>query len=75
MSIFIIFIDLSNNLYTCCVYSVIVEQLKERRDKLRERLNHGSHKILQDYLKKEKGEWKEDVDAYLKEDTVCKSNE
>ncbi|XP_068678175.1 centromere protein O-like [Montipora foliosa] len=32
-----------------------VEQLKERRDKLRERLNHGSHKILQDYLKKEKG--------------------
>ncbi|XP_020609116.1 uncharacterized protein LOC110047693 [Orbicella faveolata] len=28
-----------------------VEKLRERRDKLRERLKHGPHEILQEYLK------------------------
>lgn len=29
----------------------LVEQLRERRDKLRERLKHGPHETLQEYLK------------------------
>lgn len=29
----------------------LVEQLRERRDKLRERLKHGPHEIVQEYLK------------------------
>ena len=28
-----------------------MEQLRERRDKLRERLKHGPHEIVQEYLK------------------------
>ena len=34
-----------------------MEQLRNRRDKLCERLNHGPEKILKGYLKKEKGKW------------------
>ena len=42
-------------LFDVIVFLVTVEQLKERRDKLRERLNNGPHKIIQEHLSKARG--------------------
>ena len=36
---------------SCFFTKHLVEQLRERRDKLRERLNHGPHEIVQEFLK------------------------
>lgn len=40
-------------IFFCFVFFTknLVEQLRERRDKLRERLKHGPHEIVQEYLK------------------------
>lgn len=42
---------ISNSLMVFFFTKNSVEQLRERRDKLRERLKHGPHEILQEYLK------------------------
>jgi len=42
---------ISNSLMVFFFTKNSVEKLRERRDKLRERLKHGPHEILQEYLK------------------------
>ena len=44
-----------HNFWSFEFLNLVVDQLKERRNKLCKRLNNGPHEILQEYLKKSKG--------------------
>ena len=51
----IIYCNFIHNFWSFEFLNLAVDQLKERRNKLRKRLNNGPHEILQKYLKKSKG--------------------
>ena len=51
----IIYCNFIHNFWSFEFLNLAVDQLKERRNKLRKRLNNGPHEILQEYLKKRKG--------------------
>ena len=51
----VIYCNFIHNFSSFEFLNLAVDQLKERRNKLRKRLNNGPHEILQEYLKKSKG--------------------
>ena len=51
----IIYCNFIHNFWSFEFLNLAVDQLKERRNKLRKRLNNGPHEILQEHLKKIKG--------------------
>ena len=50
-----IYCNFVHNFWSFEFLNLVVDQLKERRNKLCKRLNNGPHEILQEYLKKSKG--------------------